>query len=97
MAKTKKKEATAQVHTGRAQAQASIIAEICQLPEADIALEMPIFNNGNQTEAFESDTDCGYIGGVNCSPDSDSELSGSSWSDTETLAELDGEELEENL
>jgi hypothetical protein len=58
---------------------------------------MPIFNDGNQTEAFESDADCGYTGGVNCSLDSDSELSGSSWSDTETLAELDGEELEENL
>ena len=62
-----------------------------------MALEMPIFNDGNQMEAFKSDADCGYTGGINCSPDSDSELSGSSWSDTETLAELDGAELEENL
>jgi hypothetical protein len=52
---------------------------------------------GDKMDAFESDRDCGYIGGVNCNPDSDSEHSGSSWSDTETLAELDGEELEKNL
>ena len=52
---------------------------------------------GDEMDAFESDRDCGYIGGVNCNPDSDSEHSGSSWSDTETLAELDGEELEKNL
>jgi hypothetical protein len=37
MAKTKK--ATARVCTGQAQAQASIIAQVPKLPEADIALE----------------------------------------------------------
>ena len=46
---------------------------------------------------FESDWDCGYAGGVNHGPDSESGYSGSSWSDAETLAELDGKELEENL
>jgi hypothetical protein len=100
MAKNKK-EAAAHVHAGRAQYWASIAvaavtaAQIPQLPDADIAPEMQIFI-GDETDAFESDWDCGYTGGVNCSPDSDSEHSGTSWSDTETLAKLDGEELEEN-
>ena len=70
--------------------------QIPQLPEVDIALEMQIFI-GDETNTFELNRDCRYTGGVNCSPDSDSEHSGSSWSDTKTLAELDGEELEEHL
>ena len=39
----------------------------------------------------------GIVGTQEVSTDSDSEHSRSSWSDTETLAELDEEELEENL
>jgi hypothetical protein len=101
MAKNKK-EAAARARAGRARSRASIAvaavaaAQIPQLPDADIAPEMQIFI-GDETDAFESDRDCGYTRGVNCSPDSDSEHSGTSWSDTETLAELDGAELEENL
>ena len=93
MAKNKK-EAAAHVHAGWVQSQASIT--VAAVTAADIAQEMQIFM-GNKMDAFESDRDCGYTGGVNWSPDSDSEHSRSSWSDTETLAELDEEELEENL
>ena len=99
MAKNKR-EAAARARAGRARSRAIVTAvaaaQIPQLPDADIAPEMQILI-GDEMDAFESDRDCGYIGGVNCNPDSDSEHSESSWSDTETLAELDGEELEENL
>jgi hypothetical protein len=103
MAKNKKKEAAARARAGRARSRASITVaavtatQIPQLPDEDIAPEMQIFIGDETTDAFESDRDCGYTGGVNCGPASDSEHSGSSWSDTETLAELDGEDLEENL
>ena len=53
---------------------------------------MQIFIADEMVDNFESDLDCMDAGGVNCSPHSDSEHSGSSWSDTETLTEYDGEE-----
>jgi hypothetical protein len=49
----------------------------------------------------DSDDDCGYTGGVNLHLDSEQELEDTDesdkWSDTESLSELEGEELEENL
>ena len=52
----------------------------------------------------DSDDDCGYTGGVNVCVDSEwqeEEMDGKDdpdeWSDTESLAELEGDELEANL
>jgi hypothetical protein len=52
----------------------------------------------------DSDDDCGYTGGVNVCVDSEwqeEEMDGrddlDEWSDTESLAELEGDELEANL
>ena len=49
----------------------------------------------------DSDDDCGYTGGVNVCLDSeleeDRDGSDDEWSDTESLVELEGEELEANL
>jgi hypothetical protein len=50
---------------------------------------------------LDSDDDCRYTGGVNVHLDSEQELEDTDgsdkWSDTESLSELEGEELEENL
>lgn len=46
----------------------------------------------------EPDSDCDYTGGVNYTPsDDDLDDSDDCWSDAESLAELEGEELERNL
>jgi hypothetical protein len=52
-------------------------------------------NSRHYTEETESGSDCGYEGGVDCDP-SDTELN-EDWSDAESLAELEGDELEANL
>ncbi|KAG1721391.1 uncharacterized protein EDB91DRAFT_1176340 [Suillus paluster] len=58
----------------------------------------------NDDEFMDSQSDCGYTGGVNVevlSSDSESEYepntSESEWSDGESLCELEGDGLEENL
>ena len=51
-----------------------------------------------KTDSGESDSDCGYEGGIDCDPSNDEEDSkGDEWSDDESLAELEGDELEANL
>jgi hypothetical protein len=51
-----------------------------------------------KTDSGESDLDCGYEGGINCDPSDDEEDSeDDEWSDDESLAELEGDELEANL
>jgi hypothetical protein len=53
-----------------------------------------------ETDSGESDSDCGYEGGVDCdSSDDDSEqdFEEDQWSDDESLAELEGDELDVNL
>ena len=51
-----------------------------------------------ETDSGESDLDCGYEGGVDCDPSDDEEDSeDDEWSDDESLAELEGDELEANL
>jgi hypothetical protein len=50
------------------------------------------------TEETDSESDCGYKGGVDCDPSNDSAAdSDEDWSDNESLAELEGDELEANL
>ena len=49
-------------------------------------------------EETDSESDCGYEGGVDCDPSDDSAAdSDEDWSDDESLAELEGDELEANL
>lgn len=51
-----------------------------------------------ETDSGESDLDCGYEGGVDCDPSNDEQHSeDDQWSDDESLAELEGDELEANL
>jgi hypothetical protein len=51
-----------------------------------------------ETDSGESDSDCGYEGGIDCDPSDDEEDSeDDEWSDDESLAELEGDELEANL
>ena len=51
-----------------------------------------------ETDSGESDSDCGYEGGVDCDPSDDEQDSeDEEWSDDEGLAELKGDELEANL
>jgi hypothetical protein len=50
------------------------------------------------TEETDSESDCGYEGRVDCDPSNDSAAdSDEDWSDDESLAELEGDELEANL
>jgi hypothetical protein len=61
----------------------------------------PDDNPNLQSSETDSESDCGYEGGVNCEP-SDDEYdpttdSDEDWSDDESLAELEGDELEANL
>jgi hypothetical protein len=55
----------------------------------------------NNTDSdLESDSDCGHEGGVDCDPSDDEYAYADSeedWSDDESLAELEGDELEANL
>ncbi|KAF8523849.1 hypothetical protein JB92DRAFT_3109853 [Gautieria morchelliformis] len=52
----------------------------------------------NTTVDTDSDSNCEYEGGVNCEPSDDSATDGDEvWSDDESLAELEGDELEANL
>ena len=46
---------------------------------------------------LESDSDCGYRGGVDHYPSDDGEDTEEDWSDDESLAELEGDELEASL
>ena len=51
-----------------------------------------------ETDSGQSDLDCGYEGGIDCDPSNDEEDSeDDEWSDDESLAELEGDELEANL
>jgi hypothetical protein len=51
-----------------------------------------------ETDSGESDSDCGYEGGVDCDPsDGEQDYEDDQWSDDESLAELEGDELEANL
>ncbi|KAF8483060.1 hypothetical protein JB92DRAFT_3132201 [Gautieria morchelliformis] len=52
----------------------------------------------NTTVDIDSDSDCEYEGSVNCEPSDDSATDADEvWSDDESLAELEGDELEANL
>ena len=49
------------------------------------------------SEETDSESDCGYEGRVDCDPSDDSAAdSDEDWSDDESLAELEGDELEAN-
>ncbi len=49
------------------------------------------------SEETDSESDCGYEGGVDCDPSDDSAAdSDEDWLDDESLAELEGDELEAN-
>jgi SpoVK/Ycf46/Vps4 family AAA+-type ATPase len=51
-----------------------------------------------ETDSGESDLDCGYEGGVDCDPSNgEQDYEDDQWSDDESLAELERDELEANL
>ena len=51
-----------------------------------------------ETDSGESDLDFGYEGGVDCdSSNNEEDSEDDEWSDDESLAELEGDELEANL
>ncbi|KIM55578.1 hypothetical protein SCLCIDRAFT_10942 [Scleroderma citrinum Foug A] len=65
-------------------------------PQDMLPKDVPFILENN----LENNSDCGYVGGVSiqaCVLDMESELVESSEADTESLCELDGDELEGNL
>ena len=65
-------------------------------PQDMLSEDIPFILENN----LENNLDCGYVGGVSiqaCVLDMESKLVESSEADTESLCELDGDELEGNL